>query len=208
MAGKNSSAPIPVFDFGGVLFDWDPRHLFRHFFDGDSEGLERFLTEIDFQNWNADLDRGRPFAEAVAERSSRFPRYAHLIRAFDERWEETINGPTPGMEDILRRLRHRDIGLYGLSNLSGEKFPLLHRRHPEITGLFADILLSGEVGLIKPDSKIFNRFVTLTGLRPERLLLIDDSEANLSAARNLGWDAVRFVSAERLEEEFVRRGLL
>jgi 2-haloacid dehalogenase len=123
---KSTDAPpglpcIPIFDFGGVLFDWNPRYILR-FFNGDAGGMERFLVEIDFWNWDAGMDRGRPFAEGVAEWTAKFPRYADLIRGFDVRWEETVGGPIPGTAEILLRLHHGGHSLFGLSNGSAEKF--------------------------------------------------------------------------------------
>ncbi len=198
---------IPVFDFGGVLFDWNPRYLFRHFFDGDPEGMERFLVEIDFWNWDAGMDHGRPFTEGVAEWSAKFPRYADLIRAFDARWEETMGSPIPGTAEILLRLHRGGYSLYGLSNWSVEKFKILRRKHSYLD-VFSDILLSGEVGMTKPDPRIFQHFLDRTGQRKEDLLFIDDSDANIAVARRLGWDAIRFVSAGLLESELTGRGLL
>jgi 2-haloacid dehalogenase len=204
---KGNLSCVPVFDFGGVLFDWNPRYLFRKFFDGDAESLERFLVEIDFWSWDAGMDRGRPFAEAVGEWSVKFPRYADLIRAFDTRWEETVGGPIPGTEDLLIRLHRAGYPLYGLSNWSAEKFLVLRRKYSHLE-VFKKILLSGEVGITKPDLRIFDLFLSRTGLEKESLLFIDDSEDNITAAFRMGWKAIRFFSAEQIEGELAERGLL
>jgi 2-haloacid dehalogenase len=196
-----------VFDMGGVVIDWDPRYLFQNFFPGDAEGLERFLVEIDFWNWNAQMDRGRTFAEGVVDWSKKFPRYASMIQAFDIRWEETASGPIRGMPDLLRRLRGAGHSLYGLSNSSAEKFPLLKKKYTFL-GDFSKIVLSGDLGVNKPDPRIYEGFLEQTGRKPEDLLLIDDTEVNLSAARGLGWKAIFFSSAEQLELELAERGLL
>ena len=205
---KNNPAPkIPVFDFGGVLFNWDPRHLFRKLFSGDEDGMELFLAEIGFDDWNTAMDRGQPFPEAVQEQCARFPQYAEWIRAFDIRWEETIRGPISGMEDLLSRLRRSAIPIYGLSNTSMEKFQVLRKKYPFLSR-FAGILISGEVGITKPDPRIFDLFLKRTGLQAGELLFIDDSEANVAAARSLGWDAVPFASAQELERELIGRKIL
>ena len=196
-----------VFDFGGVLFDWNPRHLFRQFFGGDGEGMERFLAEIDFFAWDAGMDCGRPFGDAVEEWSAKFPQHAGLIRAFDSRWAETVGGPIPGTQDLLLRLNNAGIPLYGLSNWSAEKFLILRGKYPYIS-VFRKILLSGEVGMCKPDPRIFRIFLEQTGLRKETLLFIDDSPANIAAARSLGWNALLFASAKALEQELTARNFL
>jgi 2-haloacid dehalogenase len=104
---------VPVFDFGGVLFDWNPRYLFRRYFDGGDKALERFMAEFDFNFWNAALDRGQSFADAVCAHCLRFPQYAEPIRAFDSRWEETAHGPMPGTGNLLRRLHNAGFPLHG-----------------------------------------------------------------------------------------------
>ena len=85
-------SPAIVFDFGGVLIDWNPRYLYQKLFADNAEAMERFLDEIGFDAWNLEQDRGRAFAVAVSELSERFPHYADFIRAYDERWEESIGG--------------------------------------------------------------------------------------------------------------------
>ena len=85
------SAPIPVFDIGNVLVRWDPRHLYRKLI-AEEVAREDFLARICSPAWNLEMDRGRPFAEGVAELVVRHPEHEALIRAFDERWLETLDG--------------------------------------------------------------------------------------------------------------------
>src|SRR5215469_550058 len=82
-----------VFDLGGVLIDWNPRYLYRHFFGDDVDGMEWFLTEVCSSAWNARQDAGRPWQEAIDEAIARHPQHAALIRAYRERWKEMLSGP-------------------------------------------------------------------------------------------------------------------
>jgi 2-haloacid dehalogenase len=61
MADMNQELAL-VFDFGGVLVDWNPRHLYRKVFSGDEDAVERFLEEIHFYEWNQKQDEGRTFS--------------------------------------------------------------------------------------------------------------------------------------------------
>ena len=83
-----STPDVVAFDFGGVLIEWDPRHLYRKLFAGDEAGMERFLTYVCSFTWNSMQDAGRSFDDAVAELTRRFPQHADLIAAYHERWEE------------------------------------------------------------------------------------------------------------------------
>jgi 2-haloacid dehalogenase len=196
-----------VFDVGGVLLDWNPRHLYRKFFNGDHEGMERFLSEIDFNNWNLHQDAGRPFSEAVALLSAEHPQWAELIQAYHSRWEETILGPIQGSLEILAELRQSGYPLYALSNFSIEKFQLVQNRY-DFFSWFEHILLSAQVQLAKPDPKIFQVFLEQIEREAGQCLLIDDSGPNIETAHKLGFDTIHFQSSGQLRAELKQRGIL
>lgn len=196
-----------IFDFGGVLLDWDPRNLYRRYFPKNPEGMELFLNEIRFMEWNMHQDRGRPFKEGVAILSGQFPHYSHLIRAYHEYWEESIAGEVPGVVEILKKLKQKGYLLYGLSNWSGETFPIARKKF-HFFDLFDDIVLSGEVKLVKPELAIFNLLLTRIGRPASECLLIDDSDKNISVARELGFKTIHFKSAIQLKSDLSRIGIL
>ena len=196
-----------VFDFGGVLIDWDPCYLYCSFFGGDRRAAESFLAEIDFNKWNRDLDLGRPFAEVIAEVSRRFPAYRALIQAYSDRYEETLAGPIQPSVDILRALRDAGHPLYGLTNWPMEKFIPVRRKY-SFFNWFEDIVVSGEVNLAKPDPRIFVVLLERIGRPPGECLFVDDSFANITSARDLGFQTIHFESAGQLEAELRGRGLL
>ncbi len=196
-----------IFDFGGVILDWNPRYLYRQFFPGDPASMERFLAEVHFSEWNLQQDWGRPFAEAVEDLCRQFPQYCELIRAYDTRWEESISGPILGTVSLLKDLRQAGYVLYGLSNWSAEKFPLMRDRH-EFFGWFETILVSGEVKIAKPDPRIYNILLESIHKEAQQCIFIDDSAANLATARQMGFQSIPFQSAEQVREELETRGLL
>ncbi len=195
-----------IFDFGGVLVDWSPHNLYRHFIKQPHE-IDRFLSEINFAEWNAQQDKGRPFAQAVAELSSEFPQHARLISAFHEHWEDSIVGSIDGTVVILRKLKQLGYPLYGLSNWSAETFPLVREKHTYFD-LFDDIIISGEVKLIKPDPQIFRFMLDKFKLEAQACLFIDDSMANIKTANELGFATIHFQSPAQLEIELSARGVL
>lgn len=196
-----------VFDLGGVLVDWDPRHLYRRLFDGDDEAMEWFLANVCNAEWNAEQDRGRPFAEGVAEATARFPEHRDLIRAYHERWEETLDGPIEATVGLLAELDARGTPLYALTNWSPETWPVALERFGFLRR-FDGILVSGHVGVAKPDPAIFALLAERFGLEPGRTLLVDDSPDNVDVARALGFRALRFASPARLHAALAELGLL
>jgi 2-haloacid dehalogenase len=195
-----------VFDLGGVLIDWDPRYLYRKLL-ADEEAVEEFLATVCTPEWNAELDRGRPFAEGVAELVERHPAQAAAITAYHERWPEMLGGEVPGTVAVLADLRAAGVPLYALTNWSAETFAITRGRFAFLEW-FDGVVVSGQERVIKPDLRIFRLLADRFGLDPETTFYVDDSEANVAAARALGFDAVRFTGPERLRRDLEARRLL
>jgi 2-haloacid dehalogenase len=195
-----------VFDLGGVVIDWDPRHLYRKLL-ADEAAVEEFLATVCTPEWNAELDRGRPFAEGVAELVERHPEHAAAIAAYHERWPEMVAGDIPGTVEVLAELRAAGVPLYALTNWSAETFAITRGRF-EFLEWFDGLLVSGEERVTKPDPAIFQLLLDRFGLDPTATVFVDDSEANVAAARRLGFDAIRFTGHEELRRELVARRLL
>jgi 2-haloacid dehalogenase len=195
-----------VFDLGGVLIDWDPRHLYRKLL-ADEAAVEEFLATVCTPEWNAELDRGRPFAEGVAELVERHPEHAAAIAAYHERWPEMVAGDIPGTVEVLAELRAAGVPLYALTNWSAETFAITRGRF-EFLEWFDGLLVSGEERVTKPDPAIFQLLLDRFGLDPTATVFVDDSEANVAAARRLGFDAIGFTGHEELRRELVARRLL
>lgn len=206
MARKREE-PALVFDLGGVLIDWNPRHLYRKLFDGDEVAMERFLTDICSQDWNLRQDAGRPFAEGVDDLVAEYPEHEALIRAWHERWPETMRGAIEETVELLAELKTEGYPLFALSNWSAETFHYA-REQFDFIDWFDAMVISGEVKVAKPDPRIFDALLERAGRRAEQCLFVDDSETNVAAARRLGFDAVLFESAASLRSELARRGIL
>jgi 2-haloacid dehalogenase len=197
-----------VFDLGGVLIDWNPRYLYRSLFGGDDLAMERFLADVCSPAWNLELDAGRSWPEAIDELAARFPAERSLIEAYRARWAEMLGGPIEGTVAILDELRRRGgPGLYALSNWSSETFAIA-RPQFEFLDWFDAVLISGDVGVAKPDPRIFEHFLARHGLAAESTIYIDDAEANVAAARGLGFQVIHFIDSDALRRELAAAGLL
>ncbi len=194
-----------IFDLGAVLIDWNPRYLYRSLID-DPDEMERFLAEITTQAWNHEQDRGRRWADAVAELVERHPAHAELIRAYHERWPEMLGEALHDTVDILRELRDAGVALYALTNWSAETWPIALERYPFLAW-FQGIVVSGEVGAAKPEPEVFRVLVERYGVVPASSVFIDDQPANVEAARRLGFRAIRFTDAGAARRELAALGL-
>lgn len=196
-----------VFDLGGVLIEWDPRHLYRKLFPGDEAAMERFLAEVCTHDWNRCQDAGRSFAEGARLLKAEHPDKAELIDTYGARFDEMMAGPIDGAVEVLAELRDRDTPLYGLTNFSAETYPAAFERFGFLRW-FRGILVSGEVKLIKPDPRIYELLIERFGLDPRRTVYIDDVEANVAAARPFGIHTIRFTTPAVLREDLVALDLL
>ena len=186
-----------VFDLGGVLIDWNPRYLYRTLFDGDDAAMEHFLTHVCSPAWNHRQDAGRSFADGCAELVREFPDARPLIEAWRERFDETLGGPIAGTVEILAALRERGVPLYALSNWWAETFPIARARF-DFLGWFDGIVISGELGVAKPDPRIFAHVLETYGLRADATVFIDDLPANIAAADAAGMRPILFTDPDAL----------
>lgn len=195
-----------IFDLGGVLIEWDPRNLYRRYFDQPHQ-MEQFLAEVNFAQWNTLQDKGRPFVAGIAELSAQFPHYARYIHAIGEHWEETLGQSIQGAVDILRQLKKAGYPLYALSNWSAETFPIARRKY-DFFELFEEIVISGEVGLVKPEPAIFELLLNKIGRPARECLFVDDAEANIEQANRMGLATILFKSPQQLEADLMGLKLL
>ena len=188
-----------VFDFGGVLVDWNPHNLYDKYF-GSREKATWFLENICRYSWNLQMDKGRPFAEGVAELQAEYPEWSEAIGIYHTRWIEMMGSEVEGMADILRRLKAAGYRVYGLSNWSMETFPLVRDQYPIFNELEGRVI-SGEEFMIKPEPEIYHCLFERYSLTPSESIFIDDNADNVAASIREGMPAVQFVGAEALERE-------
>ena len=187
-----------IFDFGGVLLDWNPRYLYKSYFNNDEE-REHFLADICNGEWNIRQDAGRPFAEAVKELQAKFPEYAEAIQMYDDDWEKMLKCELPESIDLLKELKFMGYGIYGLTNWSAEKIGYAFANY-SFFSLFDGIVVSGVEKVVKPDRKIYEILLERYSLKPGECVFIDDNQDNVDMAKVLGINAIRFDNIGNVKE--------
>jgi 2-haloacid dehalogenase len=198
-----------VFDMGGVLLDWNPRHLYRKLI-ADPADMERFLGEITTTRWHVDQDHGGDPVTATSRLQALHPGKEALIEAFYGRFDEMCDHSFPEMADLVERLHAAGTPLYLLSNAPGFMDAWLrgpaHRRHPFIAR-FSDYIVSGFVGHSKPDAAIYQLACRAGGFAPDDAVFIDDVPANVDGARAAGMVGIHHRSAAETIAELKALGL-
>ncbi len=196
-----------LWDVGGVLLDWDPRHLYRKLFGDDVAGMEQFLADVCTAPWHAQQDLGRSIDEACAELSRRHPRQAPLILAWAERNEEMVKGPVSGSAALLAEVVGAGVPCYALTNMEKESFERRLKLY-EFFQLFEGYFVSAFEGVMKPDPRFFQLALERFDLTPDETLFTDDKAENVAAAVAVGVPATVFRDAASLRAELVARGAL
>jgi len=195
-----------VFDLGGVLIDWNRRHLYEKIFS-DPDEMDYFLREVCSLEWNSQMDVDKSFLDAIDELVPKYPQYEEQIRAYFPRWEEMIGGVFQGTVNILRELKGGGYSLAALSNWSSETFPLVKDQY-EFLSWFCPLVISGQIGYKKPDPEPFQILLHELKLDAGDCVFIDDMEDNIQEARRQGFDVIKFSSPEQLRADLVDLGLL
>lgn len=194
-----------IFDFGGVLIDWSPHHLYRKLIVDDAQ-RQWFLDEVCSSDWNLEQDRGRDWEEAIALKVAEFPEHEGLIRAYRDRWPEMCGGTIAAGLDLHGKLKAADVPLYGLTNWSEDTFTVGQEMFPVLSD-FRYIAVSGRLKMIKPDPAIYHHILDTCGLSADSCLFIDDVEKNVIGARAVGLKAIQFTDPVEVARQMRALGL-
>jgi 2-haloacid dehalogenase len=193
-ADADTTIDTVVYDFGNVLIRWDPYGAFD---PGRRAEVDSWMAELDFPAFNHLQDAGRTWAQARAELAETRPDLVPLVDEYFGNFTGTLLGPVPGSERLVRELKSLGLRLYGLTNWSSDLFHHAEPVAPAI-GLMDGVVVSGLVGAAKPDPRIFERLMTDFDVDPECAVFVDDSAANVAAARELGFRTVHFTDTPTL----------
>jgi HAD superfamily hydrolase (TIGR01509 family) len=204
---KALSVRAVVFDVGNVIVRWDPRTLYSKIFP-DPAMRDWFLSHVCTMEWHMRHDDGVSFADNRAPLLERFPEHAEAIVAWEARWWEMFSGPIPETtEAAIEALHARGVPMLGLTNMPSSVSAGTFAMSPVFRRL-THIVISGDVGLSKPDPRIFALTAEHAGLAPAELLFVDDSRRNIDAAAACGFDVHHFEDPAYLAPALKARGLL
>lgn len=187
-----------VFDFGGVLIDWNPAYLYNKEFEDESE-MNYFLENICNSDWNVQQDAGRSLTEATKLLQAKHPEHKEMIGLFYSRWEEMLGGDLKENVAILKKLKPK-FPIYGLTNWSAETITIAYEKY-DFFELLNGIVVSGDEKLIKPDPKLYQVLLDRYNLKANESLFIDDNLKNIETAQKMGFHTIHLTEDTDLEKE-------
>ena len=194
-----------IFDIGNVLITWAPERLYDAVM-GDAQARARLFAEVDLHGMNDRIDRGAPFRETIYAEADRHPGHRDLIRMWHDRWIEMASPAIEPSWTLLRRLRAAGVPVFALSNFGIDSFAYAETKYPELAE-FDRRYISGHMGTIKPEARIYEMVEADSGLAGAALFFIDDRADNIAAAQARGWQTHHFVTPRALEEALRAAGL-
>ena len=194
-----------IFDLGKVIVDWNPGYLL-HEIAPDETQLKFLVEEVLDLEWFRAVDTGYPLSKAIAERSEIYPEYADAMQLYVDRWPETIRGFFEGTLEIVRELHASGVPLFVLSNWAGETWARVEQDFAFLE-FFDDVIISGHVGMAKPDDAIFKMARDRFNVDPAATLFIDDGLKNVEAAKGVGFQTVLFETPEKLRQDLIDLGV-
>lgn len=195
-----------IFDFGNVLVEFNPHRLYDSVFNGDAQKAEWFHRNITPQDFYDNIDRGDDFAQCIKDLQEKHPDYAEEIALYDTRYHDMVGDALPGMTELLKELKERGCGLYGLTNWSYKVYAVLER--VPIFRLLDGEVISSEEHLIKPDLRIYQCLIDRYQLNPSDCIFVDDKQTNVDAAKAVGMNALLFTGSEQLRNDLLQMGVL
>jgi 2-haloacid dehalogenase len=157
--------------------------------------MEWFLANVCTPQWHEEHDRGLSTAESCAALADEWPQYAGLILAWSERGEEMVAGSLPDGVKLLRRVIGSGLPCYALTNMEAETYPRRVARYDFLRCLTGAVV-SGFEGIAKPDREIYELLLHRFVLDAATTLFVDDSPVNVSAAADLGMEAMVYSGPE------------
>jgi putative hydrolase of the HAD superfamily len=212
MNEKPKQPTAVVFDFGRVVFDWQPEALLSRVLPHRANSPEAAVhwTEQVFQAYQGDwgdFDRGHVEVPALVTRiAQRTGLGEDEVQAVVDAAPASLL-PLADTVALMQRLKDAGRPLFFLSNMPLPFAEHLERSH-HFMAWFADGVFSSRVKVNKPEAAIYGHALQRFGLPPEQVLFVDDHAPNVAAAQSLGWHAVQFLGAQRLEADLTERGLL
>lgn len=190
-----------VFDFGGVLIDWQRNYLYDKVFE-DNKDMQWFLENVCTDEWNMLQDAGVPFSETIPALQWKFPEYSDKIAMYEHRWSEMVGGQIEGTVKILKEIQAKGIPVYGLTNWGVDTFPIVFKQFEFLRSLNG-IVVSGDEKQVKPHPEIYQILIKKYQINPESCIFIDDNYMNIETAKKLGFKTILFVSPESFRQDLL-----
>jgi 2-haloacid dehalogenase len=194
-----------IFDIGNVLIEWNPERFYDARLGEDRR--RAMFAEVDLHGMNDRIDQGGLFKETIYDTAAAYPAWEQEIRWWFDHWIEMASPPIDHSIALLRSLRAKGVPVFALTNFGIHSFAYAQTQYAVLSE-FDRPYVSGHMGVIKPDPRIYELVEADCGLAPDALLFADDRADNIAAAAARGWRTHLFDGPTGWARRLVAEGLL
>ena len=196
---------IIVFDLGGVIVNVNFKSPLGMLFDNSGKVRNTFKDKSDFSSLLRQYETGKISAAAFHERIGDYLETELSFDEFNSASNEAIEAGDDGIDGIIKTLSKK-YQLAILSNTNPVHYEYIKEKY-SIIGLFDHILLSYEMGTMKPEIESYEKLINATSKPPSQHLFIDDRIENINAAKEIGMDGIHYKSVKGLIAALRARGI-
>ncbi|SEW39681.1 2-haloacid dehalogenase [Cognatiyoonia koreensis] len=194
-----------IFDIGNVLIEWQPERYYDRVI-GPTRRKAMFAA-IDLHAMNDKVDRGAHFQDVVYAEAAANPEWAAEVRMWHDNWLDLATPAIDHSVRLLDALKSTGVPVFALTNFGKQTFEIAEPVYPFLK-VFDRRYVSGHMGVIKPESRIYEMVEEDCGLLPSQLLFTDDRQDNIDAASARGWQTHLFEGPAGFALRLVEEGLL
>ena len=194
-----------IFDIGNVLIEWNPERYYDSRIGPAARA--RMFAEVDLHAMNDRVDAGGLFRETIYDTAAEHPAWAEQIRWWFDHWIEMAAPRIEPSIALLRTLRAKGVPVFALTNFGIHSFAYAQTQY-DFLSEFDRAYVSGHMGVIKPDARIYALVEADCGIAPDRLIFTDDRPDNIAAATARGWQTHLFEGPQGWADRLVAAGLL
>lgn len=187
-----------IFDIGNVIVTWQPAAVVaRCFPEQDTELLTKamFKSELWFELNLGQItmnDLINSYHQTLRIETEKLRNLMHLV-------QESLL-PINGSIELLTNLHQAGYSLYALTD-NVHEFMIYMRKKYDFWSLFTGVVVSAEVGYLKPSPEIYETLINKYQLNREECIFIDDHLPNVVGAKAVGINSFQFTKIEQFIED-------
>ncbi|RSX53325.1 haloacid dehalogenase [Bifidobacterium goeldii] len=205
----NSPITDVIFDFCGVLIDWQVRACLNGHFPDDV--VSAICADDDphgFFRYEGRMDEGEDFdtiyPDVVREQGDEI---AGIFRYYIDHYDDALDRLLPGMLELVRDLKRHGYGVWGLTNWSHETIHFAFDKYPQLDELLDGTVVSGVEKMFKPNADIYELTLNRFGLNAAQCVFFDDTAKNVAGANEVGIHGILFENALAARQSLAALGV-
>jgi FMN phosphatase YigB (HAD superfamily) len=196
-----------IFDVGNTVIKLAYERVIEAICRSGKATRDELVAILEQPGGYRDLERGAVTFHELYELLCDRAGYRGSIRELRAVWSDFFDGPMPGIESLLERVRERYRVAF-LSNSNEIHAEVIQRRFGVLFDRDDRFIFSHRFRVAKPDPEMFRRALEVIGALPQHVIFIDDLIENVLAARQVGICSFQFTDVESLAKELEREGVL